>query len=70
MEDLEGDLAVVFEVLSPVYRRHAAAAELVLEPVAAGQSLLEPFSEVSEVCHGASLDWRGTLRLSADSAQD
>ena len=36
-EDLDGDLAVVLEVVREVDRGHAALAELALEPIAVGQ---------------------------------
>ena len=37
LQDLEGDLAVVLEVLGEVDRRHAALAELALDAVAIGE---------------------------------
>jgi hypothetical protein len=37
LEDLEGDLAVVPEVLGEVHRRHAALAQLALDAVALGE---------------------------------
>ena len=36
-QDLDGDLAVVLEVLGEVHRGHAARAELALDPVAVGE---------------------------------
>jgi hypothetical protein len=41
VQDLEGDGAVVAEVVRAVDRRHAAAAELGVETVAAGEGLRE-----------------------------
>ena len=38
LEDLDGDLAVVLEVLGEVDRGHAARAELALDAVAVGKS--------------------------------
>ena len=36
-QDLDGDLAVVLEVVREVHGGHAASAELALDPVAVGQ---------------------------------
>ena len=41
LEDLDGDLAVVLEVVGEIDRRHAALAELALDAVAVGQGGLE-----------------------------
>lgn len=43
-EDLHGDFAVVLQVMGAIDRRHAAAAELTLEPVAPSEGGLEFFS--------------------------
>ena len=58
-EDLEGDLAVVAEVLGQEHDGHAALAELALELVAAGES---GFELLLQGVHGAGKDareWRG-----------
>ena len=36
-EDLDGDLAIVLQVLGEIHRGHAAGAQLPLDPVAVGQ---------------------------------
>ena len=46
-EHLEGDRAVVPEVLGQVDRGHAAAAELALEPVAVRQAACKLLAQVS-----------------------
>ena len=49
-EHLDGDVPVVPEIAPQVHRRHAAGAELALDPVGAGQRSLQPI----EYFHGPS----------------
>jgi hypothetical protein len=51
VENLDGDLAIVLQVVGEVDRRHAAAAELALDAIAVGQSGLQAFKNVG---HGSS----------------
>jgi hypothetical protein len=53
-QDLDGDLAVVAEVLGEVDGRHAALAELALDAVAVGENGPEALDGVGQV-----LSWRG-----------
>ena len=50
MEDLEGDRPIVLEVVSEEHRRHTATSHLTLEPVGAGESILEQPAEVGHGC--------------------
>ena len=61
-ENLDRDLAVVLEIVGQVDRGHAAAAELALEGVAAGQSRGEP-GEVGRGCgrHAGKLQRDGAV---------
>ena len=48
MQDLEGDLAVVLEVVCEVHRGHATPPQLTLEPVAVSQATLEALGKVGQ----------------------
>src|SRR5262245_53497676 len=49
VEDLDGDAAAVLQVLGEEHGGHATAAQLALEPVAAG----ERYAQLTgEICHG------------------
>jgi hypothetical protein len=37
MQDFDGDVTIVFEIVREIDRRHAARAELALDPIAVGQ---------------------------------
>ena len=45
-QDLEGDPAVMLEILGKIHRRHAPAPELALERVAAGENFLESGEQI------------------------
>ena len=49
VDDLDGDLAAVPEVLGEVDGGHAALAELALDAIAVSESRRKP---VQDICHG------------------
>jgi len=51
LEDLEGDLAMVLEILGQVDGGHAALAELTLDRVAAGQGGVQALDDSGRVSH-------------------
>ena len=68
MEHLEGDRAVVLEVLGQVDRRHAAAAELALERVAIGERRLERLGKLEAHRVPSTSCWkRGFLRSGSNA---
>ncbi len=56
MDHLDGDLAIVLQVLRQLDRRHAAATELPLDPVVAGKRGLEPGKDIGHAMIGVVMD--------------
>jgi hypothetical protein len=61
VEDLDGDVAVVAEVVGEVHRRHPAGAELALDAIALGQRRREAGEDVQCVLCGCGLRARGAV---------
>ena len=49
MQDLDGDIAIVFDVVREVHCRHAARPELALDAVVARQCCVQPIRKVQRI---------------------